>query len=389
MLDFDKLPDWRRLFLNFPVAVNNFYGDPLIQWRNTCQRLDRLLAQRHQGPVALITKGAFTSAKIAYLQKVQAQGLRLIVLVSISELPDYEKVAQAPRYRNIAMLYEAGIPTVAYVRPMTPPLNTSPEVIDRIMKGLVENHARTVCLAGFRGDDVLVKDMNPDDKIRWTMRVKLLTGDVYSAFKEKCQKAGIRLFVRTSCAAASELKLQRSWNPYYNSPNLCHCSELDCPLIETCRAPDGPAPHSLEVLDYLGFDYELQNAGCSEKCSVRGDQRLSCPSCCTTCYMLKNPRIYVKNSNVNLGTLTFIRFLTGMLSVKKGLHDDGSKEIGFVHFPNFPEIDDFVCINTWTAYAQHGDRCFDCSYCIEKYYRGRSCNTTPLDLLGRIVEHEV
>ena len=37
--------EWRKLFSDIPVAVNNFYGDPLIQRDNTVEKLMYLLSQ--------------------------------------------------------------------------------------------------------------------------------------------------------------------------------------------------------------------------------------------------------------------------------------------------------------------------------------------------------
>ena len=384
MISREQKKQWLKLLREFPVAVNNFYGDPLIQWDNTCERLEKLLKQSHTGPVGIVTKAKISDERIKQLQDFQKRGLKLIIFCSISELVDFEKVPQDPRYENLAKLNEAGIPNIAYVRPMTPPYNTSTEIVEKIIKRLADVKADAVCLAGFRGDDALVKDMNPDEKIQWTMRVKILTKDVYEQFKQGAKENNMHLFLRTACAIAYVLGEKVPYNPYYNSPNLCKCAELDCPLIATCKNPLRPKEGAVEFLRFLGFDVEQQCDGCLERCSVEGDKRLGCLSCCTTCYNLKVPRLYIKNQGINLGTLTFARFLSGMLSIQEGMRDFGDKDVGFVRFPNFPEIDDFVCINTWAAFAQHGKKCFDCQYCIEKYYKGRNCDTTPVDLLKRI-----
>lgn len=46
-------------FTNIPVAINLFYGDPLLQIDNTINYLKRLEAIKHKGPVIIITKGDF------------------------------------------------------------------------------------------------------------------------------------------------------------------------------------------------------------------------------------------------------------------------------------------------------------------------------------------
>ena len=47
-------------FSNIPVAVNLFYGDPLLQIDNTINYLKRLETVNHKGPVIIITKGDFS-----------------------------------------------------------------------------------------------------------------------------------------------------------------------------------------------------------------------------------------------------------------------------------------------------------------------------------------
>ena len=49
-----------EVFTNIPVAVNLFYGDPLLQIDNTINYLKRLESVNHKGPVVIITKGDFT-----------------------------------------------------------------------------------------------------------------------------------------------------------------------------------------------------------------------------------------------------------------------------------------------------------------------------------------
>ena len=60
--------EWRKLFSDIPVAVNNFYGDPLIQWDNTVEKLMYLLSQGHKGIVSIITKGKFTPSKLEFFK---------------------------------------------------------------------------------------------------------------------------------------------------------------------------------------------------------------------------------------------------------------------------------------------------------------------------------
>lgn len=48
------------IFTNLPVAVNLFYGDPLLQIDNTVNYLRKLEEAEHKGPVIIVTKGDFS-----------------------------------------------------------------------------------------------------------------------------------------------------------------------------------------------------------------------------------------------------------------------------------------------------------------------------------------
>ena len=71
---------WREILRQMPVAVNNFYGDPVMQWKNTMEKLRDLEASRHAGPVGLIMKGKITPKKAAQLREQKDKGLNLVTL---------------------------------------------------------------------------------------------------------------------------------------------------------------------------------------------------------------------------------------------------------------------------------------------------------------------
>lgn len=377
---------WEKILKEIPVAVNNFYGDPVLQWNDTLEKLENLLATAHTGPVGLITKGRLTESHCRRLQKFSQKGLKIIVLVSISELDRFEKIGQEHRYENLRILTALGIKCLAYFRPLTPPYNTSPEIIEKVCAKVAETGCPVMVASGFRGDDAIIQDMKPDEKTSWVMRVKLMTGAVYQALKKSCQKHNIQLFTRTACAISFLTGQKQSYNPYYHSPNLVHCEDLKCPLRQTCGRSFAPSAESLALAKFLGYELEIITEKCPETCSIKPEKRLECPSCCTTCFRLRVSRILVKNSGLRLGDLTFIRFLTGCLAVQPGKKDDGSLKVGYVTLPRFPKISGIQCLNSWWPYAHLGDRCFGCLYCVERYYGNarRNFGFPPAKLLELI-----
>jgi hypothetical protein len=98
-----------------------------------------------------------------------------------------------------------------------------------------------------------------------------------------------------------------------------------------------------------------------------------------------NPHIEV-GGRVNLGDLTFIRFVTGIIASQDGVRDNGQLDVGAVHFPNFPKVEGISCLNSWWPIARVASKCFDCRYCIEKYYGStrKEVGFSPVRLLEKI-----
>jgi len=247
----EQKEQWRQILRELPVAVNNFYGDPVIQWKNTIEKLESLEKSRHAGPVGIIMKGKLNEVKVAELKEKKEKGLNLVTLISISELPELEGTGSAHRYENIRMLTEAGVPAIAYIRPMMPPFNTSEEIVGKIFSQLKEAGCTSAVTSGFRGDEALVERLAPDERVQWAMRVKVMPGEIFERIKKHAEANGIQLFTRTACAVSAATGSERTYNPYYNSPDLVKCAELNCPIQDTCAPLSEPKEGSLELIKRL------------------------------------------------------------------------------------------------------------------------------------------
>ncbi len=379
------------LMKDLPVTVNNLIPDPLLQWSNTVKKLEALAESGHTGPVSIITKGAFSPKKCDILRGFQDRGLRLVVLCSISELQSMERAPMEPRYENIKLLGEVGVPAIGYVRPLTPPYNTDKETLTKIFRNLSRVGCKATVVSGFRGDEALVEKMGKSEKVEHVLRVKLMYKELWDDVLALSQEFGVQLFTRTSCAVDFLLGNEVTFNPYYNSPKLAKCEEIRCPMIGTCKGPKEPRENSLKFLRFLGYDVEFERGdGCTHLCTVKPDKRTQCKSCCTTCYVLGgNPRVLVKG-DVNLADLSFCRFITGMTSQQPGINDTGAKDIAHVTFKNFPWVKAQVQ-NTWWVLANSKEsKCFGCTYCIvDGYYNeyeSGEVGFVPADLIDEIAK---
>jgi hypothetical protein len=303
-----------------------------------------------------------------------------MVMVSISELPDgFEGVGHSHRYRALENCRQAGVKAFAAVRPLIPPYNTSEEVVTRIFNRLQAVGCETACVSGFRGNEELIDAVNPDSTTEWVLRVKQMTG--FETVLRVAKENGVRLFTRVSCAVA-HLAGGRTGtiNPYWGSPQLVRCAEICCPMRKTC----GPVEPDQEILDWLrsvGYDLEWQPAD-RMKCGYSSDNRLNCLSCCTTCFVQRQPRVLVHNAQT-LGDLTFCRFmLGGTLCVHPGMVDGGDKSVGHVKIVQEQVKAQIHCINSWFVWANQLDKCFGCKYCISHLYPNKGpIGCAPVDLI--------
>lgn len=370
----------KEALLNIPVAVNCYYGDPTLQWKDTLNKLRVLESSGHIGPVSIITRGSISSEQAHELAKFDIPGL--LVMYSISGLPKtIEPLGHKHAYQSISNLQNAKVKTFAAVRPLIPPYNTSEEVIARIFRRLRKAGCEIACVSGFRGDPNLIEQVNPDNKESWVLRVKQMTG--FDSVVRIAKENKIRLFTRVNCAVSYLTGRKKPFNPYWGSPQLVRCNSIDCPLQKTC-GPTNPDPVLLEWLQSIGFDLEYQPAP-QQQCKFQADNRLDCTSCCTTCFVTQQPRVLVKNAQT-LGDLTFCRFiLGGALCIRPGMIDGGTKDVGHVKIllESLTDKQPLHCLNSWWVWANQLEKCFGCTYCISTLYQNNGqIGCTPIELLN-------
>jgi hypothetical protein len=358
-----------------PVAVNCYYGDPTLQWQDTVAKLRGLAATGHVGPVAVITKGAIGPNRAKELAGIGLPGL--VVMISISELPKgFELVGHNHRYETLRNLRQAGVRSFAAVRPLTPPYNTTEEVLTRIFQRLQAAGCETACVSGFRGDESLVEAMRPSDQVQWVLRVKQMTG--FESVLRIAGENGVRLFTRVSCAVSHLMGAAGTYNPYWGSPQLVRCGEIGCPMRETC-GPVEPGQQELDWLRRVGYDLEFQTYP-RQVCGFSTENRLNCRSCCTTCFVQRQPRVLVRNAET-LGDLAFCRFvLGGTLCVKPGMVDGGEEDVGEVKILSNRVGRTLHTINTWWVWSRSLEKCFGCKYCVSSLYPKISVGCAPAEL---------
>ena len=210
---------------NMPVSINNLYGDPTLQWDNTMEKLSSL--GNHKGHVAVITRGLITKEMARRLKKLEIP--KLTVIVSVSNLPkEIEPASKTDRYKTIENLTKEGVNVLVNVRPLIPDLNGTKESLEEMFRSIKEHGGKYVVVSGFRGDDNIVRSMNLDRKLEWSLRIKIMTKEMSRNIAELKDKYELNVQKRVSCGVANIYK-ERSHNPYFYAKSLLLC-EKECEL---------------------------------------------------------------------------------------------------------------------------------------------------------------
>lgn len=381
-MEIDKI---RERFANIPVAINNYYGDPTLQWDNTLYKIENLVKEGHKGIIAILTKGYISTQKAKQLKSFGYD--KLLIMPAFSHLKVIEIENNKERYLSVENLLSEQIRVLPNIRPLI--MGYNDKAIPSIFHRLSKIGIKKVVIAGIRGnDEILLRSMTDKEAEKYTLRVKIIPKELGIIISESEDIFDIKAFKRVSCGIASIFN-QPSHNPYWNSPSLAGC--LECSLKHICY---DKYTKSLEVPEYLkkflnvtGYKWERGNS--KSICTVGPEKRLECPSCCTACYIHCNNTIIIKNKPVSLGTLAFLRFLFKEWTFTHvGIKDNGSNNVSVVYMPNLIKILPRLpeAVNSWYVLARHLDKCYGCSYCIVDAYKPekREHGISPMKLFNYI-----
>ena len=373
----------RTLLRSLPVSINNL-ADPVILRDSTATKLDALVADKHTGPVGIITKGNLDTLWWRERMTGWAQNLNLFVFASISELPkSMEPMGTEHRYKTLQAASECGARSIAYVRPIIHTVNDDKETIGRIFRKSVDAGCDAIISSGFRGDDEVVTaagigHIQAPDAQQWMKTLKLTPQVTADFMREMARDLNIPYWTRTQCAIAALSDMKRSLNPYYIAPDFVRCDL--CSLKDTCAGSAQfiqPQAGSLELLRYLGFKVEVHTASERYKrCDVV--VRSECKLCCTNCPVAPAnygvPYINIRTHDGQVpswGEMSLARFLTGGMLATDPEIPPGENSAVRLH-PRFKMPDgvsghgSLYGVNSWMVWSEYRakEHCFKCSYCF-------------------------
>lgn len=221
---------------DIPVAVNLFYGDPILQKMYTLNILDRLEKNGHRGPVVIITKGDL--ARFPESRNGKRWKLDLHFGLSTFGVDSPYDGGSMDTFLN--NLYRAEILNYKFnieFRPIIKGINDSEEVIENVMQ-LANRFNVPVGYCGlqvpkFLEDKILREELPFEPYEGYTFGLKkYISPEVEQMIWEKADKYNVKVFVKTSCLLAHQHGYERDFNAHYYRPNEVNCER--CPMFKSC-----------------------------------------------------------------------------------------------------------------------------------------------------------
>ena len=246
-------------FTNIPVAVNLFYGDPLLQIDNTINYLKKLEGVKHKGPVIIITKGDF--------RKFPDISFNLDLHIAFSTfgvdspldgntMERFENNLKETKKRKNNYKY-----SIEY-RPIIYNVNDSVEAFDRVFT-LAKEYNIAIGYSGLQGKPESVKiwqeqgiKLNPYPGYKFGHK-KIIDSKVMELFEKMANNYNVPVFRKTSCLFSYVHDLPRDYNAHYYRPTELNCN--NCIMQEKCKAFKENLPLENDLKNIIPFKYEIIN----------------------------------------------------------------------------------------------------------------------------------
>lgn len=246
-------------FTNLPVAINLFYGDPLLQIDNTINYLKRLESVKHKGPVIIITKGDFSKfPDIAFDLDLHVAFSTFGVDSSLdgNTIKRFENNLKETKKRKNNYKY-----SIEY-RPIIYNVNDNTEAFERVFS-LAKKYNLAIGYSGLQGKPESVKiwqeqgiDLNPYPGFKFGHK-KVIDAKVMEVFEKMAHKYNVLVFRKTSCLFSYVHNLPRDYNAHYYRPSELGCN--NCIMQEKCKKFKDNLPLENDLHDIIPFEYEIIN----------------------------------------------------------------------------------------------------------------------------------
>lgn len=247
------------VFTNIPVAVNLFYGDPLLQIDNTVNYLKRLESVHHKGPVIIITKGDFSKFPDIPFD------LDLHVAFSTFGVDSNLDGSTMERFENNLISTKKRVNNYKYsieYRPIVYNVNDTVDAFDRVFR-LAKEYDLSIGYSGLQGKEESVKiwkkegiDLKPYPGYKFGHK-KIIDEKVVELFEKMAESYGVKVFRKTSCLFSYVHDLPRDYNAHYYRPTELNCSA--CVMHDKCMSYKNNLSSDNDLSGIIPFDYEIVN----------------------------------------------------------------------------------------------------------------------------------
>lgn len=294
-------------FVNIPVAVNLFYGDPLLQIDNTVDLLKRLEKSGHKGPVLIVTKGDF--------RKFPDIPFNLDLHIAFSTFGVDSKYDGSTMERFRRNLEQTRLRKNNYkysieYRPICYGINDTVEAFANVLQ-VAKNYGLAIGYSGLQGKPESVKiweengiDLKPYPGFSFGHK-KVIADQVSALFEEMATKYGVLLFRKTSCLFSYVHGLERDYNAHYYRPSEMGCDK--CVMKEKCQQYKENLTMDADLKDIIPFDYEIVDKT-NHTCILMKTGKCEYPS--PDCAKIRG-KILKINDNITISDLRVIKWLTG------------------------------------------------------------------------------
>lgn len=297
------------ILTHVPVVINCFYGDPVLQWENTQEYLDRLTEAKHRGPVIIITKGSldYIAEQLNNYTDIDLH----VALSTIGTSSIYDRVSWETFQENL--LYIERAPNVKFsceFRPVMYGVNDTWDQIEPLFR-LCSEYNLPVGYSGLQGDNITQEfwnrnriNLQPFPGYQFTIK-KPVSVDCANLIKQASKKWNVPIFKKTSCLISYVHGLSRDYNAHYYRPNEMECG--GCLMEPKCFSvkKEHDESHVPFVPMELPFNYRLEHRD-RHKCMMHD----TCPHPHSDCTKL-NGKLIVIEEPISTADVRVIKWLTG------------------------------------------------------------------------------
>jgi hypothetical protein len=246
-------------FINLPVAINLFYGDPLIHVDSTIEYLKLLEASGHTAPVLIITKGRLSTFDLPPFNLDLHFAFSTFGIKHPYDAYSHERLVQ-----NIEIFEKRGYKYRKSIefRPVCYGINDSRETIEGVFK-IAADHQMAIGYSGLQGIPEVVKYWEENNITLFPYpgftfgHKKSISPEVQRIFSEMSIKYSVPIFRKTSCLISYVHGMPRDYNAHYYRPSEMGC--VACAMAPKCYAFKQAQSMDKQPIEHLvPFDFTIE-----------------------------------------------------------------------------------------------------------------------------------